>query len=144
MRYLLIILSLLFWGCDTDNTIGSGYEEGTSTGGDDENNYDPAHLSLYSNNLYKSGSAIIGSITIKNDGELTANNSEASVYIHYNCYNNLQDWDNTDHLGNYNLGDIEPNNTESISVNHTSTCSSDGNGWLNDGGFYPTLHLDWD
>ena len=144
LKYFLLILPILFWaGCEDDENdiVGSEYIEDHGDGGED--NYDPANLYLYSSNLNKNGSAITGSIIIKNNGELTAHNSEAVVIINYTCYNNLQDWNNSDNSGTYNLNDIAPNNTKSISINHNSTCSSDGNGWLNQVS-YPSVYLSWD
>ena len=145
LKYFLWILPIFFWaGCEDDENdiVGSEYIEDDGDGGED--NYDPANLYLYSSNLNKNGSAITGSIIIKNNGELTAHNSEAVVTINYTCYNNLQDWNNSDNSGTYNLNDIAPNNTKSISINHNSTCSSDGNGWLNEAGIYPSVYLSWD
>ena len=145
LKYFLLILPILFWaGCEDDENdiVSSEYIEDDGDAGED--NYDPANLYLYSSNLNKNGSAIMGSIIIKNNGELTAHNSEAVVIINYTCYNNLQNWNNSDNSGTYNLNDIAPNNTKSISINHNSTCSSDGNGWLNEAGIYPSVYLSWD
>jgi hypothetical protein len=147
LKYFLLIIPILFWtGCEEDENdiVGSEYIEDDGDGGGSEDNYDPANLYLYSSNLYKNGSAITGSIIIKNNGELTAHNSEAVVIINYTCYNNLQNWNNSDNSGTYNLNDIAPNNTKSISINHNSTCSSDGNGWLLETGIYPSVSLSWD